>query len=112
MERYVEIGGKRYRFDFKTVWSPLYLYESSVGRELPFDGRKLLCMHLLYYCILKAANDDFEMDAEAFLEALNDVELVRRMGVLYAEITEALSPVMKPRADAAAAADEGSKKKR
>lgn len=92
-KREIEIYGKTYRFDFRTVWSPLYAYESGIGQSIPFDPSKLLCMHLLYYCILTISNKDFPLTLDDFLEALNDTELVFKLNKLYKEIMDDLEPV-------------------
>lgn len=93
MDRKISINGKTYRFGFRTVWSPLYVYEATVGKDIPFDATRLLCMHLLYYCILSSGNDDFDLSPDEFLEALNDTELVTELNKMYSDVMEELTPV-------------------
>jgi hypothetical protein len=86
----VKIKGRVYRFEFDSVWGPLYTYEEVCGERLPFDAKKTICLHILFWCILFRANKDFTLTVDEFVQALNDVQLaiqmrdyyVKRMGVL------------------------------
>lgn len=52
----VKIKGVEYEFSFDSVWGPIYTYEELAGSKLPFDANRMLCLHILYYCILLRAN--------------------------------------------------------
>lgn len=79
----VKIEGKEYEFSFDSVWGPLYTYEEIAGKRLPFDPRKMLCLHVLFYSILLKANEDFTLSLDDFMKALNDIQLVNSMSEYY-----------------------------
>lgn len=66
------------------------MYEEAAGDKMPFNPRKTMCLHLLYYCILLRSNPGLGLTLEEFLIALNDLNLanalrdyyMRRMDVL------------------------------
>lgn len=86
----VTIKGKKYTFEFDSVWGPLYMYEEVCGETLPFDARKTICMHVLWWCILARANKDFTLRLDDFLQALNDLKLVNELRRYYSERMEIL----------------------
>lgn len=79
----VKIYAKEYNFEFDSVFGPLYTYEEVAGDKLPFNPQKSLCLHVLFWCILLRANDNFTLGLEEFMLALNDLELVRSMNDYY-----------------------------
>jgi hypothetical protein len=87
----VTINNREYDFEFDSVWGPLYLYEEIAGDTLPFDARKTLCMHVLWWCILVRCNKDFTLQLQEFLLALNDMELAKKLREYYAMRMEVLN---------------------
>lgn len=87
----VKIGDKEYEFSFDSIWGPMYTYEVIAGKKLPFDPRKTLCIHIMYYCILLRANEDFTLSFEDFMLALNNISLVNAMSDYYAKRMEVLT---------------------
>lgn len=87
----VKIGDKEYEFSFDSIWGPMYTYEVIAGKKLPFDPRKTLCIHIMYYCILLRANEDFTLSFEDFMLALNNISLVNDMSDYYAKRMEVLT---------------------
>lgn len=79
----IVIKGKSYKFEFGSIWGPLYLYEDVVGEKLPFNPRKTLCMHIMFWCVLVRANAGFDLPLDTFLEALNDLKLANKMMEYY-----------------------------
>lgn len=79
----VKIKDKEYDFSFDSVWGPIYTYEEIAGSRLPFDPRKTMCMHILFYCILLKANKDFTLELEDFMKALDDMSLATSMNKYY-----------------------------
>lgn len=77
------IRDKEYEFSFDSIWGPMYTYEVIAGKKLPFDPRKTLCIHIIYYCILLRANEDFTLSFEDFILALNNTDLVKAMSDYY-----------------------------
>lgn len=83
------LKGKEYKFEFSSVWGPMYTYEELTsemngGKGLPFDPHKIVCLHLLFWCILLNANpDDFTIMPDEFIVLLNDMELARSMMDYY-----------------------------
>lgn len=87
----VKIYTKEYNFEFDSVFGPLYTYEEVAGDKLPFNPKKSLCMHVLFWCILLRANENFTLGLDDFLNALNDVDLVRSMNDYYVKRMEILT---------------------
>lgn len=87
----VKIKGAEYEFSFDSVWGPIYTYEELTGNKLPFDANRMLCLHILYYCILLRANPKITLTLEEFFEALNDISLVGKMADYYAKRMQVLT---------------------
>lgn len=87
----VKIKGVEYEFSFDSVWGPIYTYEELAGSKLPFDANRMLCLHILYYCILLRANPGITLTLEEFFEALNDISLVGKMADYYAKRMQVLT---------------------
>ena len=87
----VELKGQVYEFSFNTVWGALYTYEDFVGEKLPFDPKRTLCLHILFYCILVRVNEGFNLTFDEFVECLNDLKLATSMKEYYFKRMEVLS---------------------
>ena len=87
----IKIKGADYEFSFDGVWGPIYTYEQLVGDKLPFDARRMMCLHILYYCILLRANPGMTLTLDEFFEALNDISLVAKMADYYSKRMEVLT---------------------
>jgi len=70
----------------------MYLYEVIAGKDMPFDPSRLLCLHLLFWCILCKANDGFAeaVSFEAFVRSLSPA-MSAALTEMYGEQAEALS---------------------
>lgn len=86
----VTIKEKEYEFSFDSIWGPLYTYEAVAGNKLPYDPHKMLCLHILFWCILMRGNSDFDMPLDKFIIELNNVDLVRSMTEYYRNRMEVL----------------------
>lgn len=100
----IELKGREFEFSFDSVWGPMYTYEDIAGDKLPFDPRKTLCMHILFYCILLRANKGFDLTFDEFVESLNDLETAAKMKEYYLKRMDVLSTGVE-------AVDEDGKKK-
>jgi hypothetical protein len=100
------IKGKALKFEFSSVWGPLYTYEEVCGPSMPFNPKKTICMHVMWWCILVRANENCTVTLEEFIQALNDVKLVAQLSEYYAKRMEVLTT-----ADEQKAESEDSKKK-
>ena len=87
----VRIKGKDYEFRFDSVWGPLYTYEDIVGERMPYNPQKLMCVHVMLYCILLRCNEDIDVTLDEFLNALNDIKMEKAMREYYFRRTEELS---------------------
>ena len=87
----VLIKGKEYEFSFDSIWGPLYTYEVMAGKSMPFNPESTLCLHIMYYCILYRANQDFTLSFDDYMESLNNIDLVRDMNKYYVERMEVLT---------------------
>ena len=103
----VTIKGKEYNFGFDSVWGPMYLYEEIAGEKLPFNSRKTMCQHILFYCILVRANPGLDVTLDEFLLSLNDLELAKAMREYYVKRMDVLSGLQNDEAEEA----DGDKKK-
>ena len=89
----VTIKGKVYKFGFDSVWGPMYLYEEIAGEKIPFNPRKTMCLHLLFYCILMRANPGLDIELEEFLLCLNDVRMATSMAEYYSKRMSVLTGI-------------------
>lgn len=87
----IQIKGKEYKFEFDSVWGPIYTYEELTEGKLPFNPARTQCLHLLFWCILMRANTDFTMMPDEFLLVLNDLDLAGKMMAYYTERMKVLS---------------------
>ena len=79
----VVIKGKEYKFEFNSIFGPIYTFELVAGDKLRFDPSKAICLHILYWCILYRANDGFDISLDDFFSELNDLSLVKEMSAYY-----------------------------
>lgn len=86
----IKIKGKKYKWGFDSVWGPTYAYEMVCGDKLPFDARKVLCLHVMWWCILMQSNEGCDVSLDEWMKAMNDVELAKRLGEEYAKRMQAL----------------------
>jgi hypothetical protein len=87
----INIKGQELEFSFDSVWGPMYTYEEVCGTALPFEPRKTLCMHVMWWCILIRANEGCTVTLDEFVEALNDMQLVRSLADYYKARMEVLT---------------------
>lgn len=87
----VIIKGKEYEFAFDSIWGPMYDYETVAGNKLPYDSRKTLCLHILFWCILWRSNRDFNITLDDFIIELNNMELAKSLTDYYRRRMEVLS---------------------
>jgi hypothetical protein len=89
----VVIKGQKWKFEFDGVWGPLYTYEEVCGPALPFDPKKTICLHVMWWCILLRANEGCTVTLDEFIEALNDMRLVEALRDYYSQRMEVLTTV-------------------
>lgn len=86
----IKIKGKKYKWGFDSVWGPTYAYEMVCGDKLPFDAKKVLCLHVMWWCILMQSNEGCDVSLDEWMKAMNDVSLAKRLGEEYARRMQAL----------------------
>lgn len=87
----IKIKGKVYKWGFDSVWGPMYAYEMVCGDKLPFDAKKVLCLHVMWWCILVQANEGCTLSLDEWMEAMNDVQLTKVLSVEYAARMQVLT---------------------
>ena len=93
------INGTEYKYEFGSVWGPLYTYEELFGEKIPFAPQRTLCIHLMLYCILVRCNPDMTLSLEDFLTSLNDLKLEKELREYYYKRMDLLTQGVKAEAE-------------
>ncbi len=101
----VTIKGKQYRFEFGNIWGPMYTYELLTQGRVPYDPGNMASNHIMYYGILCRCNEQIDLTFDEYLEALNDVELVKAMTSYYVKRMNVLQQAAKAETAAKEQAD-------
>lgn len=89
----IKIKDKEYEYSFDSIWGVIYDFETLTQGKVTYDGKIMLHNHIAIYGILLRKNEDFTMEFEEFVSALNDMKLANQLVSYFTKRMQLLSEV-------------------